>query len=175
MSEPRKKVTHIGAPACFALEMACKQLMDAFDDDVGHVGIYLVGSALERADWRDVDVRMMLDDATFAKMFPKALVGHGAAWEFDPRWTLMTVCISTWLREKTGLPVDFQFQPMSFANEKHKGKRHALGLRFVAREPEPLPPTGERVTVDAAGIGFTLNQEVEPPKAPTFAEQIALK
>ena len=175
MSEPRKKVTHIGAPACFALEMACKHLMDAFDEPEGHVGIYLVGSALERADWRDVDVRMMLDDATFARMFPKALLGHGAAWEFDTRWTLMTLSISTWLREQTGLPIDFQFQPMSFANDKHKGRRHALGLRYVAREPEPLPPTRERLSMDAADIGMTLNQTPEPPKAPTFAELIPVK
>ena len=136
MADDRRKVTHIGAPACFALEQACKHLAEAFDDPVEHVGVYVVGSCLERADWRDIDVRMIMSDKAFCRLFPNALLGHGAAWEFDPRWTLMTVAISNWLRAQTGLPVDFQFQPMSFANEKHKKRRHAVGLRYVRSSEE---------------------------------------
>src|SRR4029077_18922075 len=63
-----KKASYIGAPACFALEQACQILRDAF----GEYGIYLVGSALERADWRDVDVRYILSDEAFAALFPDA-------------------------------------------------------------------------------------------------------
>lgn len=134
MSETvNKKVTYIGAPACFALEQACKQIMEAFDDPEAHVGIYVVGSCLERPDWRDVDVRMMLDDEYFKKLFPSAHITN-ASWEFDPRWTLLVVTISEWLKKQTGLPVDFQFQPMTFANAKHKGPRHAIGLRYPKRE-----------------------------------------
>lgn len=139
--EPRKKVSHVGAPAVFALEMACKQVLDAFCDADGHVGIYLVGSALERADWRDVDVRLMMDDAAFTRLFPGASISP-PSWEFDPRWTLLTVAISRWLCAQTGLPVDFQFQPMSHANACHKGRRHALGLSIAPPEPaaQPYPP-----------------------------------
>ena len=128
---PRKKVCYIGAPACFALEQALKHVHDAFDED-GNFGIYIVGSCLERADWRDVDVRMILSDHAFEQLFPRAF-STNATWEFDPRWTLMTIAISKWLSAETGLPIDFQIQPQTFANERHKGPRHAAGLRYVQR------------------------------------------
>jgi len=126
----KKKASYIGAPAVFALEQALKHVNDAFCDDDCFAGIYIVGSCLERPDWRDVDVRLILEDTAFEKLFPAATV-HSGAWEFDPRWCLLTVAISKWLSAETGLPIDFQFQPMSHANERHKGRRNAAGLRFA--------------------------------------------
>lgn len=126
------KVSYVGAPACFALETACKQVREAFRDGAEFADIFIVGSSMERADWRDVDVRMMLDDDTFRRMFPSVDISHDAAlWEFDPRWTLMVTAISQWMRQQTGLPVDFQFQPMTWANKHHDKPRHAAGLSFV--------------------------------------------
>lgn len=129
----RHKGIYVGAPAAFRLELACQHLYRAFVDHRGDSfgGIYLVGSALERPDWRDIDVRLILDDASFARLFPDARNN----WEFDPRWLIMTSTISAWLSDQTGLPVDFQFQPQSHANERHSGRRNALGL-FFARDDE---------------------------------------
>ena len=125
MSEPRKKAVYVGAPACFALEAECQLLNRAFPGSC-----YLVGSALERPDWRDVDVRMIMDDDAFAALFPHAK----SHWEFDARWVIMTVAISERLSKLTGLPIDFQFQPRTHANDRHKGPRNALGLIFAAHE-----------------------------------------
>lgn len=138
MSEQSKKVSYVGAPACFALEMACKQVRDAFPEETesDHIGIYVVGSALERPDWRDVDVRMMMSDGAFLRIFPGVNLEAGT-WEFDPRWCLLVAAISQWMSKQTGLPIDFQFQPMTHANKRHKGRRHAAGLSFV-REPAPV-------------------------------------
>lgn len=132
MTEKREKFCYIGAPAVFALEQACKQLRDAFPErtEADHIGIYVVGSCLARADFRDVDVRMMMDDASFAREFPGANI-EPATWEFDPRWCLLVVAISQWMSRQTGLNVDFQFQPMSRANKQHNGKRHAMGLTIA--------------------------------------------
>lgn len=128
--EKRAKGVHIGAPACFALEMAMKQLRDAFPSTDGEfVGVYVVGSALERPDFRDVDVRMIMSDAMFEREFPGTQAGN---WEWHPRWCLLTVAISEWLSKQTGLPIDFQFQPQTHANERHKGPRNAVGLNFIA-------------------------------------------
>lgn len=121
--QPRKKASHVGAPAIFALEIACRQINEAFGD----YGCYLVGSSLERADWRDVDVRFIMEDAEFMKLFPDA----GQHWEHDARWLLLTVSISERLSKITGLPIDFQIQPQTHANEKHKGIRSALGLKIA--------------------------------------------
>lgn len=122
--EPRRKGVYVGAPACFNLELECQILNRAFDGQC-----YLVGSALERSDWRDVDVRMMMDDDAFAALFPHA----GEQWEFDARRLLMTTCISKRLSDATGLHVDFQFQPQTHANARHKGPRNALGLTFTRK------------------------------------------
>lgn len=132
----RTKWNYLGAPAAFKLELACQHLHRAF----GGFGIYLVGSVLERPDWRDVDVRMILSDEEFAALFPDAQ--GGGSWEFDARWLVMTVAISAWLKEQTGLPIDFQFQPQTHANERHgRGKgtqRNALGLIFARKEKDDV-------------------------------------
>lgn len=133
----RPKGVFIGAPACFALEEAIRPVCDAFNvyEGKGIRGCYLVGSCLQRADWRDVDIRLMLDDESFAQEFPDA----GEHWEHDARWLLLTVAISEHLSKRTGLPIDFQFQPMSHANARHKGRRNAIGIRF-AGERKPVSP-----------------------------------
>lgn len=128
----RKKGVYVGAPACFLLELEGQKLRRAFCTDDPYDGLYVVGSALERADWRDVDVRLMLHDDGFAALFPDA----GQRWEFDARWLIMTTAISVHLSRVTGLPIDFQFQPTTHANERHKGSRNALGLTFAKPRPE---------------------------------------
>ncbi|HEV7658845.1 MAG TPA: hypothetical protein VGO55_03265 [Allosphingosinicella sp.] len=126
---PRRKGIYVGAPACFALELACQQVVAAFGG-FGCGGLYLVGSALARPDWRDIDLRLILPDDEFAALFPNA----SDHWEFDERWLLLTVSISERLSKLTGLPIDFQFQPQTHANERHTGARSALGLRFSNKE-----------------------------------------
>jgi len=126
----RQKGIYIGAPACFALEEALRHVAEAFgafgaDDDV-FGGIYIVGSVLQRPDWRDVDVRFIMGDEAFARLFPNA----GDYWEHDARWLLLTVAISERLARQTGLPIDFQFQPQSHANKHHRGPRSAVGMRI---------------------------------------------
>lgn len=116
-----KKVNYVGAPAIFALELACADINRAF----GGFGCFLVGSALDRPDWRDIDIRLIMPDDEFAALFPNA---GRLAWEIDPRWLLMTVAISERLSKVTGLPVDFQFQPMTHANERFKGRRNSMGM-----------------------------------------------
>lgn len=123
----RTKFCYVGAPAIFLLDQALVPVVQAFD---GYA--YLVGSALERPDWRDVDVRLIMEDAAFKALFPDAPL-TSASWELDTRWRLMTIAIAQHLSAVTGLPVDFQFQPQTFANEKHKGRRNPLG-RAMAKE-----------------------------------------
>ncbi len=124
------KPSYVGAPAIFALEEECKKINEAFEpsDGLGHC--YLVGSALERQDWRDVDIRFIMSDAAFEALFPAACVDN-ARWEADPRWCLLVIAISERLSKVTGLPIDFQFQPMTFANARHAKARHALGMRVA--------------------------------------------
>lgn len=130
--KPRTKACYVGAPAIFALHLACQQIKEALEP-ASHCGVYLVGSALERPDFRDVDVRAILDDAAFAALFPQSPL-HSAAWELNPRWLLLNTALAAWLRERTGLPIDFQIQPMTHANERHKKPRHSLGGKVTSHD-----------------------------------------
>ena len=99
----RKKAIYVGAPACFKLEEACQTINRAFGEDHG---CYLVGSALERPDWRDIDVRFIMDDDAFLAEFTDSGGNDRGRWEFDAKWILLTTALSAWLTERTGLPVD---------------------------------------------------------------------
>lgn len=125
MSEKRQKLIYIGAPAAFKLELAIRHVIEAFGG-YSDASCYVVGSVLERADWRDVDIRMIMEDDVFARNFPNA----GNHWEFDAKWLLLTVAISDWLSKETGLPIDFQIQPNTHANAHHRGRRDAIGLKI---------------------------------------------
>lgn len=127
----RKKFCYVGPPAIFKLAQACWQLNQAWPEE--GFGCYLVGSCLERPDFRDVDVRMILRDQGFMQEFPDVHSLDNASWEHDPKWLILTVAISDWLRAQTGLPVDFQFQPQSFANQRHANQRQPIGLHYVSR------------------------------------------
>lgn len=78
---------------------------------------YLVGSALTTKDWRDVDVRLILDDPSFDNLGDMMDVER------------FNYVMSLWGQHATCLPVDFQVQRMSEANERYSERRHALGIK----------------------------------------------
>lgn len=86
--------------------------------------MYLVGSALTRPDYRDVDIRIMLTDDTFAAL---AAIVHPE---------VLAIGLSLWGQRATGLPVDCQVQAMTAANAKHDGTRHAVGLQVDPRDAD---------------------------------------
>ena len=113
----KQRANYLPASSLFGLHQACEQIMRSYDS----LGVYLVGSAIKRKDYRDVDVRCMLFDEEFEREFPKNKDGE------RPRFMLVCLAISAWLKQVTGLPIDFQFQKQTLANERHKGERHGLG------------------------------------------------
>lgn len=133
-----KRANYVPAPHYFALNHACELLNKA----LGGFGCYLVGSSLERRDYRDVDVRFILSDDEFDRMFrirpEDAETGLGG-W-LNPLWSLMCTAISVWLRQQTDLPIDFQIQRQTQANAKHPGMRSALGifLDYPGERPSDL-------------------------------------
>lgn len=99
----------------YNLDAACRLIRKAFGKPP-----YLVGSAGvgEATTYRDVDVRLMLDDDEFAAVCPTR-----------ERWELLCLAIGAFLSERTGLPVDFQVQSTQIANARHGGGfRNRLGM-----------------------------------------------
>jgi hypothetical protein len=114
-------VIGVGMPAMLHLEAFGREIEAAF----GHLP-YLVGSAAKSKAWRDVDVRLILPDPEFDALFPP-LKPHALA---DGMWSLLCAALSELARVRTGLPVDFQIQRMSHANDRYPitEPRHALGI-----------------------------------------------
>lgn len=126
------RANYLPAPHYFNLNMACLSLAEAF----GHC-IYLVGSSTERADYRDVDVRCILDDDAFDKLFPGLGVdAKTSLMQLDAKWSVICSSISLYLSQHSGLPVDFQIQQQSAASATfsiRKGhRRHPIGI-FINR------------------------------------------
>ena len=109
----------VGMPAAMYLDEFGSHLWAVFDTPA-----YLVGSAFQGKNWRDVDVRMILADDVYAR------------WGFgDPRfpshsgrWVALCMAFSELGRKMTGLPIDFQIQQQTLANQKYDGPRNALGM-----------------------------------------------
>lgn len=118
---PRRRTgaAGIGMPATLHLDAFGREIEEAF----GRLP-YLVGSAAVGKTWRDVDVRLILPDDEFDALFP----GHMRPSRCDGKWALICAGIAELGRLRTGLPIDFQIQRQTEANELYDGVRHALGL-----------------------------------------------
>jgi hypothetical protein len=90
-------------------------------DYFGHIP-YQVGSSLHTKEWRDVDVRLILPDDEFAERF--GTTSRSA--EVNTKLAAITLAFAALGKEMTGLPIDFQIQPQTWANEKYPGPRSAL-------------------------------------------------
>ena len=83
---------------------------------------YHVGSSLRAKDgWRDVDVRVLLDDEEYLRLY-----GDPEYPQQNAAWVSTVLAWSTFGRVLTGLPIDFQPQARTHANEKNDGPRSAL-------------------------------------------------
>lgn len=80
-------------------------------------GCYLVGGVLTDQHHTDVDVRLIMSDEVYAARYD------------DKKRKYLNLAVSLWGQKVTGLPIDFQIQPQSLANEKYPGagRRHPIG------------------------------------------------
>jgi hypothetical protein len=124
-----RRASYLGPYEMFRLDQACKPIAEAFDELP-----YLVGSVMERPEYRDVDVRLILDDEQYAQLASAASVA------------LLNIALTAYLRQSTGLPVDFGIQQQSAANARHTGYRNPLGLRSLDQFPGDGAPVTGRVS-----------------------------
>lgn len=116
MSAEGTRTSYLTVPQQHRLNDACLGLVRAFKGNHPyHVGSSAMGG---HEKFHDVDVRMMLDDKEFKRMFRRR------------SWLLLAnSAISHQLELATGLPIDFQFQDTTQANEEFGGKfRNPLGM-----------------------------------------------
>jgi hypothetical protein len=93
MTDPEEKTRScwLGVPELYRLDSACARLQALYPFQV-----YLVGSVLERRNYRDVDIRLLLSDKKWGRHLSR-------------EWLFFNAAISDQLAAATGLPIDFQF------------------------------------------------------------------
>lgn len=107
--------SHLTTAQFAILNDACIPVCEAFESPP-----YLVGSVTERADYRDIDLRIILEDEEFDRLFAGRVL----------LWSMICVSVGQYLANATGLPIDFQIQRMTEANEKHPTThRNPMGMR----------------------------------------------
>jgi len=80
-------------------------------------GCYHVGGSLTDPNYHDVDIRLILPDDVYAARYD------------DVKRKYLNLAVRLWGQRVTGLPIDFQIQPQTLANERYPGanRRHAIG------------------------------------------------
>lgn len=105
----------IGQPQGMLLNEFGERLRDAFGEVAYHVGSSLTLMGVKGpATWRDVDVRLMLDDDVWEKM----QLGDPDNPHTNAKWRALCIVFSDYGRHLTGLPIDFQLQQRTHANAK---------------------------------------------------------
>lgn len=108
----------VGQPDSYLLARFGVEIRQGF----GHIP-YQVGSSLtQKRGWRDVDVRLILPDDEYAVYFNDPFKpAHDALrlMSWNLAWSVLG-------RYMTRLPIDFQIQQQTLANEEFNGVRSAL-------------------------------------------------
>lgn len=126
-SDRKRSASYLSVPDFHRLNWACRPIREAFGEPP-----YLVGSALVRPDFRDIDLRLILDDDVVTRMFGAGSFGvHG---EGDPAEVrrLLNIALSDLITKMAAppAPIDFQIQSMTEANvPEHDGMRNPMGMR----------------------------------------------
>jgi len=116
----------VGMPTTLLLDEFGYHVWSAFGDCPYHVG-----SSVFAKEWRDVDVRLILEDEEYELMG----LGDPKRPHENKKWVALTLAFSALGKAMTGLPIDFQIQQQTEANDTYSQKdgcvRSALGC--VAR------------------------------------------
>ncbi|HET7025078.1 MAG TPA: hypothetical protein VFI39_07745 [Gemmatimonadales bacterium] len=125
-------MSHAGMPASLALDEFGALVEAVFGEHPYHVG-----SSVTEKHWRDVDVRLILDD----EQYDRWGFGHVNEPFINGKWIALVRAFSALGKEMTGLPIDFQIQRQTQANGQYQGPRHALGLTVLIRWQDRFKPS----------------------------------
>lgn len=128
-SDAPGRTHYLPVPESFRLEQTCSFISRALNETC-----YLVGSSLHSRGYRDVDIRVIMDDAKFEALFGKT--GPNCSYLTQPFWSLFNTAVSEYMHQATGLPVDFQVHKASDTHDEDKSKRIVFGF-VSARDLDP--------------------------------------
>lgn len=110
----------VGQPQGMLLNEFGERCRAAFGEVAYHVGSSLDAMGVKGpAAWRDVDVRLMLDDEIWQAM----QLGDPANPHGNAKWRALCIVFSDYGRHLTGLPIDFQLQQRTHANTNYSREK----------------------------------------------------
>jgi hypothetical protein len=129
----KARASYLSPPDFHRLDWACRPIAEAFGEPP-----YLVGSVLTRPDFRDIDIRLILDDAAAERV----LTGESFEVHCDGNPNacrlLLNIAFSDLIASiaHAPAPIDFQIQSMTEANapEYAHGMRNPLGIRHASAQ-----------------------------------------
>ena len=133
----------VGQPQGMLLNQFGEILEAAFGEVAYHVGS---STSMEKGTnhWRDVDVRLMLDDDVWESMG----LGNPENPHTNPKWRAFCIVFSKYGQQLTGLPIDFQLQQRTHANKNYgRAKGCSRSALIVVNEERGKPlSAGEGTT-----------------------------
>ena len=112
----------VGMPQALLLQEFGEHVFRAF----GYLPYHVGSSLTDKHGWRDVDVRLIIPDAEYERMG----LGDPRLQHLNARWVSLVLAWSAFGKTLTGLPIDFQIQQQSYANETEDHPRSALFCLF---------------------------------------------
>ena len=124
-SETKFRAMYISVEELWRLSNAVRPVEEALGNTV-----WIVGSVLTKENYRDVDLRVILDDDEYNRLFmPNYKDVDGTVVGLTDQFRmLIQTAISAMLRQTTNLPIDFQIQSQTEANQ-YRGKRNPACMR----------------------------------------------
>lgn len=114
-----ERVNYLTVSENASIKLAAEPIDRAFS---GSLGCYHVGSSISKPNYRDVDIRLILEDEYFERLFGPT---NATPAQLD-RWFLICWALSEWMQKRTGLPIDFQIQRQSEVKQYRGQPRNAL-------------------------------------------------
>jgi hypothetical protein len=126
-------------PATLLLDEFGYQVWAAFGHHPYHVGSSVFGKT-----WRDVDVRLILEDAEYERLG----LGNPKYPHHNEKWVALALAFSALGKAMTGLPIDFQIQQQTDANMTYSQTdnhvRSALGcVTRMRKQPACSETSGD--------------------------------
>jgi hypothetical protein len=119
-----RSASYLSPPDFHRLNWACVPIRRAFKEPP-----YLVGSVLTRPDFRDIDIRLILNDDVVERILAGPFGVHGSPEPGAVR-LLLNIALSDLIAKAANAPapIDFQIQSMTEANVPEHGMRNPLGI-----------------------------------------------
>lgn len=130
MTDEKKRFNYLRQPHIGRIDIALQPVLLALNEH----SAYFVGSVLQRPNFNDIDIVVIMDDEKYDALFGPS----GGTIAPFAKW--FNAASSELLRNMTNLPIDFRVQRFTNANKVYGGDEHVrdpIGLNGNGPDYDP--------------------------------------